>query len=394
MKWSSAISESPSLADAAAEVLKALRDDLGEATADLVAAFVSAEHGAQFSRVPELLRSEFPHAVVIGCSAGGVIGDGSEVEHRAGLAVTAAVLPDVDVKPFHLESSAFPDGDAPQDEWEALVGVSAEDEPDFLLMADPWSGNTDSFLRGLDFAFPSASKIGGIASGANRPGEVALFLNDDVHRSGIVGAALQGAVEVDTIVAQGCRPIGGLMQITACHENMLMGLDGGSPVEALGSLFDQLDERDQRLARHSLFLGVVMDSLNDAPKHGDFLIRNILGADHHSGTLAVGERLSEGQTVQFHLRDAETSAQDLDGLLDRYAIEHPLYEETGALLFSCLGRGEGLYGRSGHDSEMFRRKVNAMPLTGFFCNGEIGQVGGATYLHGYTSSFGVFRPKL
>jgi small ligand-binding sensory domain FIST len=34
-----------------------------------------------------------------------------------------------------------------------------------------------------------------------------------------------------------------------------------------------------------------------------------------------------------------------------------------------------------------------MPLTGFFCNGEIGPVGGTTFLHGYTSSFGIFRTR-
>jgi small ligand-binding sensory domain FIST len=42
---------------------------------------------------------------------------------------------------------------------------------------------------------------------------------------------------------------------------------------------------------------------------------------------------------------------------------------------------------------MFRDKIGDIPLAGFFCNGEIGQVSGSTYLHGYTSSFGIFRPK-
>ena len=97
--------------------------------------------------------------------------------------------------------------------------------------------------------------------------------------------------------------------------------------------------------------------------------------------------------MQFHLRDAQTSTEDLDALLSRYSIEHPIYEETGALLFSCLGRGLNLFGRADHDTDMFREKVNAMPLTGFFCNGEIGPVGGATFLHGYTSSFGIFRTR-
>ena len=86
-----------------------------------------------------------------------------------------------------------------------------------------------------------------------------------------------------------------------------------------------------------------------------------MGLDQSRGALAIGELLREGQTVQFHLRDADTSAQDLDALLTRYSMENPIYEETGALLFSCLGRGMHLYGRPDHDTDMFRTRVSAMP---------------------------------
>lgn len=43
---------------------------------------------------------------------------------------------------------------------------------------------------------------------------------------------------------------------------------------------------------------------------------------------------------------------------------------------------------------MFREKVVDLSLTGFFCNEEIGPAGGSTFLHGYTSSFGIFRSKV
>ena len=104
--------------------------------------------------------------------------------------------------------------------------------------------------------------------------------------------------------------------------------------------------------------------------------------------------LAEGQTVQFHLRDADTSSNDLDALLTRYSGAHHVHEGSGALLFQCLGRGSYLYGRPDHDTDMFREKVGSLPLTGFFCNGEIGPFGNTTFIHGYTSSFGIFRPKI
>jgi small ligand-binding sensory domain FIST len=66
----------------------------------------------------------------------------------------------------------------------------------------------------------------------------------------------------------------------------------------------------------------------------------------------------------------------------------------GALLFSCLGRGVWLYGVPDHDSDAFRRHVGAVPLGGFFGNGEIGPVERHAFLHGFTSAFALFRPRI
>ena len=392
MKWSSAVSEALSPGEAVAEHSAILRDELGGEPPDLVLVFSSAHHVSGFDEVPELVRRQLGEGLLLGCSGGGVIGAGREVEHRHGFAMTAARLPDVELVPFHIENDDMPDEDAAPEKWEELVGTPKHKNPHFLLLADPFSFASERLLMGLDYAFPRSAKIGGLASGADRPGGNALYLEDKVFRTGAVGVAMHGAITLDTIVAQGCRPIGEPMRVTSCVENLLLELDDCRAMEALGQVFEGLGERDQQLARHSLFLGIVMDELSEAPGLGDFLIRNIVGEDHGHGGLAIGEMLKEGQTVQFHLRDAETSAQDLEALLSRYTRENPIYEETGALLFSCLGRGSYLYGRPDHDTDMFSEKVSAMPLTGFFCNGEIGPVGGTTFLHGYTSSFGIFRP--
>ena len=171
---------------------------------------------------------------------------------------------------------------------------------------------------------------------------------------------------------------------------MLESLDGETPLNVLRSLFPTLSERDQGLMRNSLFLGVVMDEFIDEPQQGDFLIRNVMGMDDRSGSLAIGEMLKEGQMVQFHLRDADTSAQDLAAVLDRYAGDNRENQVQGALLFSCLGRGQYLYGRANHDTDLFRDKLGAVPLGGFFCNGEIGPVSGTTFparLHQFLRHF-------
>lgn len=393
MKWSSAVSDKFSLAEAFAETAYSIHQDMGEAPPDLLVAFVSAHHSPEYESLPQLVSDHFGQTLLLGCSGGGVIGAGTEIEERPGFAITAARLPGVQINSFHIEDEALPDGDAPPEEWGGLVSTAWGQKADFLILADPFTVDGERLLMGLDYAFPDSSKIGGLASGAQQKGGNALYLGDAVYKSGVVGVSLSGNIELDTVVAQGCRPIGEPMQVTGCRKNILTEVDGKTPFEVLREVFAGLQKRDRELAQHSLFMGVVMDELNESPQQGDFLIRNIVGVDAQKGVLAVGEMLKEGQTVQFHLRDAETSSQDLDAMLEQYMADKSTHQESGALLFQCLGRGANLYGRPDHDTNMFKEIVGDLPLTGFFCNGEIGPVGGSTFLHGYTSSFGIFRPK-
>ena len=124
---------------------------------------------------------------------------------------------------------------------------------------------------------------------------------------------------------------------------------------------------------------------------GDYLIRNLLGSDATSGALQVAAELHDNQIVQFHLRDRDTAAYDLEQALARLDRVPDSERPCGSLLFSCTGRGMHLYGHPDHDSHTFSRHVGDVPLGGFFCNGEIGPVQGRTFVHGYTSAFALFR---
>jgi small ligand-binding sensory domain FIST len=391
MKWATAISRKTSFEDAVLECAEGVARGLGPGPVSLALAFVTPHFANFYPRLYDLLGHYLEPATFIGCSAGGVIGGGEEVERAPAITLTAARLPDVRIEPFHL-SGPLPDLDGPPDAWRRLIEVRAQDEPQFVLLSDPFSGRPDVLLAGLDYAFPSSPKIGGLASGATSPGMNALFLDGEVFDEGTVGLALSGDVAVDTVVAQGCRPVGELMQITSCRGNFLYELDGRPVFEVLQELFASLDEHDRRLASTALFIGVLMDEFREEPQVGDFLVRNLIGVDPHRGAVAVGENLQEGMRVRFHVRDAETSADDLHTMLKSYEKTHP-GPVCGALLFSCLGRGEGLYGQPNFDTGVFHKYLGDVPVGGFFCNGEIGPVRGTTFLHGYTSSFGLFRPR-
>jgi small ligand-binding sensory domain FIST len=274
-----------------------------------------------------------------------------------------------------------------------LLGVARDERPHFVVLADPFTFDSETLIRGLDQTYPESCKIGGLASGGRQPGSNVLFHGSDIHRSGAVGLALCGDVELDTIVAQGCRPVGDPMFVTRCDRNIIWQLDGMPPLKVLQDLHARLDDRDRDLFRHSLFLGIAMSENKERYLPGDFLVRNLAGVDSSSGAIAVGAVLEENCIVQFHLRDAQTSAEEVEALLVRRRGESAGQEPQGALLFSCLGRGQFLYGHPDHDTNAFRRHLGEVPLGGFFCNGEIGPVHGTTFLHGYTSAFGLFRPR-
>ena len=393
MNWASAVSEQADLTRAVEECAGGVRSRLGDLAPDLAVIFVSSHYERDYDDVARHVEENLATARIFGCSSGGVIGGGLEVEQRPAVSITAAVLPGVEIVGFYLDQENLPDPDSGPGAWEELAKVSPGQDPQFIMLADPLSFQVQDLLMGLDFAFTRSAKIGGLASSGDQQGRNALFLDGQVSRSGAVGLALHGNISVDTVVAQGCRPIGRPMRVTQSRRNLLTGLEGQPPLTVMKELFGGINRRDQELMRHSLFLGVVMDELIEAPKQGDFLIRNVVGIDARTGILAIGELLKEGQLVQFHLRDAETSAEDLTAVLERYAMDKRENQVQGALLFSCLGRGQHLYGRPNHDSDIFRQKLGPVPLGGFFCNGEIGPVSGTTFLHGYTSAFAMFRPK-
>ncbi|MEC7641446.1 MAG: FIST N-terminal domain-containing protein [Nitrospinota bacterium] len=391
MKWVSALSTQTDIDAAVQEASEEIVRQLGNNQADLTVIFLAPQYRDFYDRVPDLLNRYLNSGMLFGCSGGGIIGNGVEVEQQAAFSITCAKMPGVKIQPIYSETKELPDQDTSPSVWRQWLNVNIEDQPHFIFLADPFSFRGEEFLSGVDFAYPNSKKVGGLASGAQSMGGNALYLGNKIYNKGLIGIALSGDIEIDTIVAQGCRPIGEPMKITDCQDTLLKELDGKPTLEVLQELNEVLPDSDKKLLQTSLFLGIEMDPMKDDPQQGDFLIRNLMGVDRESGALAIGALLRTGQLVQFHLRDKKMSAEDLDVMLTRYRSQGKAENASGALLFSCLGRGKYLYGEENHDTNMFRNKLGQIPLGGFFCNGEIGPVGNTTFLHGYTSSFGIFR---
>jgi small ligand-binding sensory domain FIST len=232
--------------------------------------------------------------------------------------------------------------------------------------------------------------MGGMASGGRRPGETRLVLDKNELANGAVGVLLQGPIQVRSIVSQGCRPIGQHMIITRAQENIIAELGGQPPLLRLQQLWQELAPREQQLFQQGLHIGRVINEYQGQFQRGDFLVRNVLGLDRESGALAITDNVRVGQTVQFHVRDAETADEDLHAMLQRDITAHS-QRPAGALVFTCNGRGTRLFSEPHHDARAVRAEVGPVPLAGFFAMGELGPVGGQNFIHGFTASVVLFE---
>lgn len=377
----------------------------GAGEADLALVFVSASYASDLPRLLPLLRQRLRARHWLGCLGGGVVGcdpDGQahELEHEPGLSVTLLSLPGADLHPFAIETAELPDLDGPAEPWRALVGAELGPQQSLLLLVDPGSTVVNDLISGLDFAYPQAVKLGGIA-GQHSAAHGSLLFDDRVC-GGVVGCLISGAWRLDPVVAQGCRPIGPVFEVEQAQRNVVLEVSHGkqrnSPVAALQAILTELTPAEREQVKNSLFLGVARSDFNLSAPSGDgedgdaFLVRNLIGVDPRNGAVAVGDRMRVGQKVQFQLRDAGASRQESRLLLGR-AAGRQSQPPLAALLFACLGRGKGLHGHPDGDVRLCREVFSTIPIAGLFCNGEIGPVGGTTHLHGYTACWGFLVPS-
>jgi small ligand-binding sensory domain FIST len=373
---------------AAQSVSQAVHKALGEGECHLAFVFFSPHFSSEIQSMIETIHENLRPQTLIGCMGEGVIGEEQEIEDHPGLVLCGMNSTGMHVMPFILTPKT--DGESPSLEgWPVALDSPAQPHT-FFLFADPFSTPIDELFSLLDQHAPESSAIGGIASGGMDVEECRLVLNREIIGSGVVGVAVRGGVEIRTVVSQGCQPIGERFVVTKVDRNIIQELGGIPPLERLETTLKALSEREQQQAARGLQVGIAMDEHRPAFGQGDFLIRGLLGADRESGSLAIADFVKEGQTLQFHVRDAHAASEDFQLLLARERVTHPDSLPKGALLFSCNGRGQRFFDTPHHDVTIVQQRMGAIPIAGFFAGGEIGPVSGKNYLHGYTASMALF----
>lgn len=386
MRFAVSVSRERRSKEAGGAVARSVKANL-KGKAHLACLFLSAEHAERAEELSAVVREELGDPVLVGCTGEGVIAGMEEIEDQPAVALWAATLPSthlVPIRPAVLQRET----DLSVEGWPEQLDTAPE-RPVFLMLADPFSSPVEEVLASLAKRYPGSAAIGGMAGGGRDVGETRLLLNGCVYDHGVVAVAISGGVSVRTIVSQGCRPIGERLMVTKAENNVIYELSGVPALEQLEALFNSLSPEEQRMAQRALHIGIVIDEHRTSFDRGDFLIRNLIGADRSSGSLAIGDMVKEGQTVQFQVRDARSASEDLHLLLAQDRTKHK-NRPLGALLFSCCGRGRGMFGRPHHDVMAVLDLAGAIPVAGFFAQGEIGPVGGRNLLHGYTASLALF----
>jgi small ligand-binding sensory domain FIST len=356
--------------------------------ADLALLFWSPHHRAAVPGLAAALQDEVPARCLLGCPGETVIADDREVEGTPAMCLWLARWPGaVRVTPFHLDVEQTGDG-------HSLLGWPdelAEADPArslLLTLADPYTFPIETFLDQLNTERPGLPLAGGMASGASQPGENEMLLGCEVVPTGAVSVLLQGELGYRSIVSQGCRPIGKPLVVTKAQENVILELGGKPPLQQLQEIWLTLTPRDYQLVQRGLMIGRAVSEYRDTFRRGDFLVRHLVGLDRTTGAVAVADRVRVGQTVQFHVRDADTADEDLRLLLGSAG---GAAGRRGGLLFSCNGRGTRLFRKPDHDARAVRAALGDVPLAGFFAQGELGPVGGQNFIHGFTASLVLFE---
>ena len=320
---------------------------------------------------------------LIGCVAEAVVGGAREVESEPAVSLwlAAEVGP---AETFSMEFMRTASGGA-------YGGYRFEPGRTgvYLMICDPFTFPPDHLLAHLNADVAGTHVMGGIASGGLAFRQSRMFLDGRVLSQGAVGAYLPRA-EIHPLVSQGCRPVGDPFTVTAAEGSLVRELGGRPAMTRLQDLATSLSGRDRDLLTEGLQVGRVINEYGTDWRQGDFLIRGVIGAQPETGAIAIGDEVEVGQTLQFHVRDADSADRDLQRILDQEAAALGGRKPAGALLFTCNGRGSRMFPEPDHDARLLAKLLGDIPVAGFFCGGELGPVGGQNYLHTFTASIALF----
>lgn len=392
-------------------------EQIGERLSGRVPTFAflfSARYGpTAFESLAGRLSAALRIDAIVGMSSSGIIGGRTTVEDRAGVSVLVGSFPGAEARAFVAPSHAIPieDGE-PLDEWSGVLLRAGDDHRGTVLFADPSTVAVSRLLPSLYEAGRGMAVLGALTDSpeaARREAEPSvLYARGTAQRGGLVGLTLSGAIQMDTILAQSCRPVGPPMIVTKSHRNLIRELGGRNAIEAVQSVAKEFSKQERSLLGGGLFIGIAADEYRERFGRGDFIVRRVLGGHGASGSLAIDQPVRPGRTVQVHLLDPNLAHDDLGLLLDAQKL-HGV--PAGALILTDPARGRTMFEDEWSDATAIARAFDAVrsgedaakggyeiagiggsiPAAGCFAPGQIAPIGGTCRVHSTCAAIGLFR---
>jgi small ligand-binding sensory domain FIST len=246
-----------------------------------------------------------------------------------------------------------------------------------VVHGDPQNAAIAELVAALAERVESGFIVGGLTSSR----EAAVQVADQPTEGGLSGALFSSKVTVATRLTQGCSPIGPKHMITLCHRNLVIELDGRPALEVLEEDIGEVLARDLSRVSGYIFVGLPIPGSDT----GDYLVRNLVGIDSNHKLLAIGEMVAPDTAFMFCRRDGTSAREDMLRMLTsiKSGLQAP---PKGGVYYSCLGRGQSLFGPDSAELKLIERELGDFPLVGFFCNGEICH----DRLYGYTGVLTLF----
>jgi len=421
---------------------------------------------------------------VIGSTAAGLIswkeGENMEVENNEaddnvnknveivesdgtlGVSVTLALLPDVELQAFHVEEEDVPDdvGRVPTNVWKSAVnlkGWDLENEDDdeesngdgafFLLPSPSFQPTIDDLLEGFKYAYPKATIFGGLASTVSSLSRARLFLYKDgdstadptIYMSGCIGLGLKGDIQVQTLVAQGAKPVGGVYRIVDGEESTIRIIVADEDSQPASSNDDQdnEEEMDEKakwkamyakalvpkppLAEANQIIKILSDdnanfmrkailiglekggSLGRTPnellrlQEGEghsYLVRQVASAGMKDGSITMpleSVKVENGGRMRFFVREGEWCKKEIKAIWSGYNTlqengSQPPFTPSACFMLSTMDRGSKLLGsgkgsvskdRGYEGNEILKSLPSVNSISGFYGNGVLAGLDGS-----------------
>ena len=376
-------SQSLSTSEAAERATLMAMGNAGIAKADLAIVFATLNYQTEYEHLYQAVHSNANCDELIGCSGMSVLTSAGEFEEEPTLAVMVIRSDQLSAVSFSARGTAAEVGEQIQKD----IQSGRDDDSLLVIFPDVRTVNPAELVKHIGDDGTELPLVGAAVSGDATGAQMYHWRGEEATEGGLTGILLTGDFNTEIGVAQGCQPVGRPREVTRAEGRVIFELDDEPALENFKGTLQLLTQEDIRRSGGTVFVGIAMDPENRNPIRGDFLIRNLVGINEEHDALAVSEEVTEGQLVQFHLRNPNAAAEEIQVILTRLAEKTRQHPPAFGLYFNCLGRGKGLYGVANHDIGVIQEKFPGLPVIGFFGNSEFAPIGRRNFAHAYTGVF-------